>query len=136
MNGVNKVIIIGNVGKDPEIRYTGDGTAIANFSVATSERWKDKAGEQQERTEWHRIVAFNKLAQIVADYVKKGTKVYIEGSIRTRQWENKEGQKQYTTEITTASLQMLSGKPEGGEPQAPQAPQQEPHVDFADDIPF
>lgn len=109
--GVNKVIIIGNLGHSPEIKTAANGSAIANFSVATSESWKDKnTGQQQERTEWHRVSAFGKLAEIIGQYVKKGSKVYIEGSLRTRKWQHKDGHDRYTTEIVASEMQMLDGK--------------------------
>lgn len=107
--GVNKVILIGNLGQDPEIRFTDTGSAIANYTVATSETWKDKNGEKQERTEWHRVVSFGKLAEIVGEYCKKGQKIYVEGSLRTREWE-KDGVKRYSTEIIADQMQMLSGR--------------------------
>lgn len=116
MRGVNKAIIVGNLGRDPEIRYTQDGRAIANFSVATSESWTDKAsGERQERTEWHRIVAFGRLAEIIGQYLSKGRQVYIEGRIQTREWEDKEGNRRWTTEIVANEMQMLGGRGQGGE---------------------
>ena len=109
--GVNKVILIGNVGKDPDIKATNNGSTIANISVATSESWKDKStGQQQERTEWHRVVFFGRLAEIVRDYLKQGSKVYIEGSIRTRKWQDKSGQDRYTTEIVASEMQMLDSR--------------------------
>lgn len=109
--GVNKVILIGNLGQDPEIKSTANGASIANFSVATSESWKDKAtGQQQERTEWHRVVAFNRLAEIIGQYVKKGSKIYIEGSLRTRKWQDQNGQDRYTTEIVANEMQMLDSR--------------------------
>jgi single-strand DNA-binding protein len=117
MKGVNRVIVLGNVGKDPEIRSTTDGTCIVNLSVATSEKYKDKSGKQVENTEWHRVSAFGKLAEIIRDYVTKGSKVYIEGKLKTRSYE-KEGVKMYTTEIVASEMQMLDGK--GDKPQAPQ----------------
>jgi single-strand DNA-binding protein len=111
MSGVNKAIIIGRLGRDPEVRYTPDGTAIANFSVATSEEWKDKAsGEKRERTEWHRIVAFRRLGEICGEYLSKGRQVYIEGRIQTRDWEDKDGNKRYTTEIVASQMQMLGSR--------------------------
>ncbi len=113
--GINKVILIGNLGKDPEIRYTPSGDAIANLTVATSESWKDKqSGEQKELTEWHRVVAYGKLAQIMGEYLKKGSKVYVEGSLRTRKWQDKDGQDRYTTEIRCNEMQMLDGRGGGG----------------------
>jgi single-strand DNA-binding protein len=112
--GVNKVILIGNLGKDPETRYLPSGGAVANVTVATSESWKDKqTGEAKERTEWHNVVFYQKLAEIVGQYLKKGSQVYIEGSIRTRKWQDKEGHDRYTTEIIANEMQMLGGKPGG-----------------------
>ena len=111
MAGVNKAILVGRLGKDPEIRYTPSGTAIANFTMATSENYKDKDGQKQERTEWHRIVAFGKLAEICGEYLAKGKQVYIEGRIQTRSWDDKDGNKKYMTEIVANTMQML-GKPE------------------------
>lgn len=109
--GINKVILIGNLGQDPEIKSTANGATIANFSVATSESWKDKAtGQPQERTEWHRVVAFNRLAEIIGQYVKKGSKIYIEGSLRTRKWQDQNGQDRYTTEIVANEMQMLDSR--------------------------
>ena len=111
--GVNKVILVGNVGQDPETRYMPNGGAVTNLSIATSESWKDKnTGEAQERTEWHRVVFYQRLAEIVAEYVKKGSKLYIEGSLRTNSWE-KDGVKRYTTEIIASEMQMLDGRGEG-----------------------
>jgi single-strand DNA-binding protein len=110
---VNKVILIGNLGKDPELRYTPGGAAVANFSIATNERWKDKEGNQQERTEWHNIVLWGRLAEIANDYLKKGSAVYIEGRLQTRSWEDRDGNKRYTTEIVGTQMQML-GRAEAG----------------------
>lgn len=143
--GVNKVIIVGNLGQDPEIRYMPSGSAVANISVATSEAWKDKdSGDNQERTEWHRIVFFNRLAEIAGEYLKKGSKVFIEGSLRTRKWEDKNGNDRYTTEIVAREMQMLDSK--GGnaanydsEPATKSAPTANKSTDldeFDDDIPF
>jgi single-strand DNA-binding protein len=113
---VNKVILLGNVGKDPEIRATGSGTAVASFSIATSERFKDKTGNWQDRTEWHNLVAYQRLAEIVRDYVKKGAKLYVEGRLQTSSWDDKTtGQKKYRTEIIVNDLSLLSGRGEGGE---------------------
>ena len=110
---VNKVILIGNSGKDPEVKYSSSGMAIAKFTIATNERFKDKSGEWQERTEWHNIVAFQRLAEIVGEYVKKGTKVYVEGRLQTSSWDDKEtGQKKYKTEIVANDLALLSGRGE------------------------
>ena len=109
--GINKVILIGNLGGDPEVRFMPAGGAVANVTIATSETWKDKqSGQAQERTEWHRVVFFNRLAEIVGEYLKKGAKIYIEGSLRTRKWQDKAGQDRYTTEIVASELQMLDGK--------------------------
>jgi single stranded DNA-binding protein (ssb) len=119
--GVNKVILIGNIGQDPEVRYTPGGSAITNISVATSETWKDKqTGQSQERTEWHRVVFFNRLAEIAGEYLRKGSKVYIEGSLRTRKWQDQQGQDRYTTEIVANEMQMLDGRgSEGASSSAP-----------------
>lgn len=112
---VNKVILIGNLGKDPEIKYTPSGTPVAKFSLATNERYKDKSGEWQDRTEWHNIVAWQRLAEIVGEYVKKGSKLYIEGRLQTSSWEDKQsGEKKYRTEIVVSDLVLLSGRGEGG----------------------
>ena len=109
--GINKVILVGNVGGDPEVRYMPNGNAVATISIATSESWKDKqSGDKQERTEWHRVVCFNRLGEIVGEYVKKGSKLYIEGSLRTRKWQDQQGQDRYTTEIIASELQMLDSK--------------------------
>lgn len=114
MSGVNKAIIVGNLGRDPEIRYTANGQAVANFSVATSESWKDKqSGEDVERTEWHRIVVWGKLAELCSQYLAKGRSAYIEGQLQTREWEDKDGNKRQTTEIKAHTVQFLGGK---GEP--------------------
>ena len=112
--GVNKVILIGNLGSDPEIRYTGSGTAVCNFSLATSESYKDRDGNQVENTEWHRIVAWARLAEICGEYLKKGRQVYIEGQLQTRQWEDKDGNTKYTTEIKAREMQMLGSRDGGG----------------------
>ena len=121
--GVNKVILVGNVGGDPETKYMPSGGAVTNLSIATSESWKDKqTGQPQERTEWHRVVFFNRLAEIASEYVRKGSKVYVEGSLRTRQWEQ-DGVKRYSTEIVASEMQMLDSR-EGGTQQQQQAPQQ------------
>lgn len=148
MRGVNKAIIIGSVGQDPEIRYSAAGKAICNISVATNEEWKDKAtGQKQSKTEWHRIVAFDRLAEIMGEYLRQGSSVYIEGKLQTRKWE-KDGQTHYSTEIVAEQLQMLGGKPqEGAAPQskpaaqprsAPPAQQSAPELDGFpdDDIPW
>ena len=112
--GINKVILVGNLGNDPESRYTQAGAAITNITIATSESWKDKnTGQAQERTEWHRVVFFNKLAEIAGQYLKKGSKVYIEGSLRTRKWQDQQGQDRYTTEIVANEMQMLDSRGAG-----------------------
>src|SRR3990170_4404867 len=109
--GVNKVILIGNLGNDPDVRYTASGAAVANISLATAESWKDKeSGEQQERTEWHRIVFFGRLAEIVGEYLHKGSQIYVEGRLQTRKWQDKEGHDRYTTEIVAGEMQMLGGR--------------------------
>lgn len=141
MSSVNKAIILGNVGKDPEIRYMADGKAAASLSVATSSSWKNKDGEKQESTEWHRISAFGKLAEIIGEYVKKGSHIYIEGRITTRKWKDKEGQDKYTTEIIADQMQMLGGKREEVMPasQMGLVNKKVPAVafdDMQDDIPF
>ena len=162
--GVNKVILVGNLGKDPEVRYSADGKAIANLTLATSESWKDQSGQKQEKTEWHKVSIFGKLAEIAGQYLTKGSQVYFEGQLQTRKWTNKEGQDQYTTEVKVDSfngvMQMLGGKSpdsqsksghnSGQQQQAPQqgyqnqpnptyqqqgqAPMAEPNFD--DDVPF
>jgi len=112
--GINKVILVGNLGNDPEIRYTPGGSALANISLATSEAWRDKqSGELQERTEWHRVIFFNRLAEIVGEYLHKGSKIYVEGSLRTRKWQDKNGIDRYTTEIIANEMHMLDGKSAG-----------------------
>jgi single-strand DNA-binding protein len=159
--GVNRVIIIGNLGKDPEVRYTQDGKAVASLTVATSESWKDQQGQVQEKTEWHRISIFGKLAEIAGEYLKKGSQAYFEGKLQTRKWTNKEGQDQYTTEIVldpfNGIMQMLGGKsdnsghvnnpsqhntqqpqqkqaaPQQRQPQQTQRPMAEPDFDYGDD---
>jgi single-strand DNA-binding protein len=142
MSSLNQAQIIGNLGRDPEIRYTPDGRAVANLNIATSETWKDKAsGEKQERTEWHRVVAFGKLAEIIGEYLKKGRKVFIQGKLQTRKWQDKDGNDKYTTEIVARDMVMLpQGSGSGGPPpqgelsQKPDASQAD--ADFDDDIPF
>jgi len=109
--GINKVILVGNLGNDPEVRYANNGAAIANLSVATSESWKDKnTGEMQEKTEWHRVVMFNRLGEIAGEYLRKGSKVYIEGKLQTRKWQDQSGQDKYTTEIVANEMQMLDSR--------------------------
>lgn len=124
--GINKVIIVGNLGQDPEVRFMPNGGAVANFTVATSETWKDKqTGEQKEKTEWHRIVIYQRLAEIAGEYLKKGSKVYLEGRLQTRKWQNQQGVDQYTTEVVVNDMQMLDSRGQGGG-QGYQAPQQAP----------
>jgi len=147
--GVNKVILIGNAGKDPEVRYMPNGNAVANLTLATSDSWKDKnTGETQERTEWHRIVFFRRLAEVVGEYVKKGSKIYIEGRLQTRKWQDQSGQDKYTTEIIADQMQMLDSRGSGGggggdfgagrSSESGKAPSSAPSDDggFDDDIPF
>lgn len=113
MASVNKVIIVGNIGKDPEVRYMPNGEAVCNFSIATTDSWKSKDGTKQEKTEWHNIVMYRKLAEIAGEYLKKGSPVYIEGRLQTRKWQTKEGQDRYSTEIIADQMQMLGGKGQG-----------------------
>jgi single-strand DNA-binding protein len=147
--GVNKAIIVGNVGQDPEVRYMPSGSAVAEVSVATSEQWKDKqSGEKQERTEWHRVTFFGRLAEVVGEYVRKGSQIYVEGSIRTEKWQDKQGQDRYTTKIIANEMQMLGGRTGGSTGFQQDMPSQAPSqsapaaapagssADFDDDIPF
>lgn len=141
--GINKVIIVGNLGQDPETRYMPSGAAVTNMTVATNETWKDKqTGEQKERTEWHRVAMFGRLAEIAAEYLRKGSQVYIEGKLRTRKWQDKQGQDRWTTEIIADEMQMLGGRSGGGGPSGPSsepsgpAPGPSGGDDFDDDIPF
>ena len=140
MASVNKVILIGNIGKDPEIRYMPSGDAMVNLTLATTDNWKDKNGEKQERTEWHRVAIFGKLAEIAGEYLKKGSQVYFEGSLKTRKWANKEGHDQYTTEIVADKMQMLGGKTKGDDQQQERKPSSDRPAqsidDLDDDIPF
>ena len=152
MASVNKVILIGNLGRDPETRYMPDGGAITNISVATTDKWKDKNGELQEKTEWHRVAFFGKLAEIAGEYLKKGSQVYVEGRLQTRKWQDKEGQDKYTTEVVADRMQMLGsrqGMGGGGDRESAQEPgaargAAKPAAktpggkfdDFEDDIPF
>jgi single-strand DNA-binding protein len=131
---VNKAIIIGNLGGDCEIRYTNSGTGVANFNVATTERWKDKDGNMQESTEWHRIVAWGKLAEICAELLSKGSKVYIEGKIQTRSWDDQSGNKRYTTEIVAREMKMLS--PKQGQSQGQQSFPDSGYGGAGEDVPF
>lgn len=140
MSGVNKVILLGRLGTDPETKQTNNGASVCNFSVATSETWNDKSsGEKKEKTEWHRIVVFGKLADLCGQYLSKGKQAYIEGKLQTRSWENKDGVKMYTTEIVASTVQFMGGSAGTSKPQSQEEPSQE-HVDdsnFAsDDIPF
>jgi single-strand DNA-binding protein len=151
--GVNKVILVGNLGKDPETRYMPSGSAVTNLTLATSESWKDKqSGEQQERTEWHKVAMFGRLAEIAAEYLRKGSQVYIEGKLRTRKWQDKEGKDRWTTEIVADEMQMLGSKGSGagasagagamggaaagGSGRAAVNDSGGPPGDFDDDIPF
>jgi len=140
--GVNKVLVIGNLGQDPETRYMPSGSAVTNLRLATNESWKDKqTGEQKERTEWHSVAMFGKLAEIAAEYLRKGSQVYIEGKLRTRKWQDKSGNDRYTTEIVADEMQMLGGRSGGGapamaDPGGASAPQRSSPDDFDDDIPF
>jgi single-strand DNA-binding protein len=140
--GVNKAMLIGHLGRDPEMRYTPSGLAVANFTMATSENWTNKDGTKESRTEWHRIVAFGRLAEICGEYLSKGRQVYIEGRIQTREWEDKDGNKRYTTEIVAREMQMLGSKDSEGasktKPQSQMSEVPEPNYPDAqdDDIPF
>jgi len=148
--GINKVIIVGNLGGDPETRYMPSGSAVTNITVATNESWKDKkTGEQKDRTEWHKVAMFNRLAEVAAEYLRKGSQVYIEGKLRTRKWQDKSGQDRWTTEIIADEMQMLGGRGGGGgggggsapmssdqNSSPPSAPPQPDPGDFDDDIPF
>ena len=153
MASVNKVILVGNLGRDPETRYTTGGEAVTNVSIATTDTWKDKNGEKQERTEWHRVAFFGKLAEIAGEYLKKGSQVYVEGRLQTRKWQDKDGQDKYTTEIIADRMQMLGGRAGGaaGTSEAPErersavaaasgaarpAPSKTNVDDLDDDIPF
>ncbi|MCH9003734.1 MAG: single-stranded DNA-binding protein [Proteobacteria bacterium] len=143
--GINKVILVGNIGGDPETRYMPSGSAVTNITVATNETWKDKqTGEKKERTEWHRVALFNRLAEVAAEYLRKGSQVYIEGKLRTRKWQGKDGQDRYTTEIIASEMQMLGGRGGSGgganfgdaNQGGGNAPPQPGPDDFDDDIPF
>lgn len=138
--GVNKVILVGHLGQDPEMRYMPDGTAVANLSLATSESWTDKSNQKKEKTEWHKVVIFGKLGEIAGEYLTKGSQIYIEGKLQTRKWQDQQGQDRYTTEIVVSiggTLQMLGGAKQQETGTAKQsAPQQQPPMDFDDDIPF
>ena len=142
--GINKVILVGNLGSDPETRYMPSGSAVTNLSVATSDSWKDKqTGEQKDRTEWHKVVMFDRLAEVAAEYLRKGSQVYIEGRLQTRKWQDRDGNDRWTTEIRANEMQMLGGRGGGGSapmgsgsgPSSAPPPQPGPD-DFDDDIPF
>ena len=140
-SGINKVILVGNLGKDPDMRYTAGGDAVANLSIATSESWNDnQTGEKKEKTEWHRVVFFRRIAEVCGEYLKKGSSVYIEGSLRTRDWEDDQGNKRYTTEIIGREMQMLGGRrSEDNMDQSPQINNPSPQPDeglIDDEIPF
>ena len=139
-NGLNKVLIIGNLGNDPEIKYTQSGSPVANLSIATSERWKDKnSGEQKEQVEWHRVVLFSRLAEIAEQYLKKGSKVFIEGKLQTRDWEDSEGKKRYTTEIIAREMSMLDSRQSADNSQQPRSDSStegKSDEGFEEDIPF
>jgi single-strand DNA-binding protein len=144
MASLNKVMLIGNLGKDPEVRYTAAGTAVASFSVATSEKFKNKNGEWEEKTEWHNVTLWARLAEIAGEYLAKGKTVYIEGRLQTRKWQDRDGKDRYTTEIVGEKMQMLSGKGEGGsrqgggrtDSQSQEPAYEEPVFNPDDDIPF
>ncbi len=141
MASVNKVILIGNLGRDPELRYTKDGRGVANFTLATNERWRDKDGNNQERTEWHRVVVWGKDAENCAQYLQKGRSVYVEGRLQTREWEDRDGNKRQTTEVVAQAVRFLGGRGEGGG-QRPASPPPNlgesgpPPAGNGDDIPF
>ena len=140
-SGINKVILVGNLGKDPDMRYTAGGDAVANLSIATSESWNDnQTGEKKEKTEWHRVVFFRRIAEVCGEYLKKGSSIYIEGSLRTRDWEDDQGNKRYTTEIIGREMQMLGGRrSEDNMDQSPQMNSSSPQPEeglIDDEIPF
>ena len=144
--GVNKVILIGNLGGDPEVRFTPDGVAVANFSLATTESWKDRNGERQERTEWHRLVLWRQLEESAKNYLRKGSKRYVEGKLQTRSWDDQSGQKRYTTEVVVNEMEMLDSREGGGgggnmggggsDPGPSQPPPYNPQGGDDDDLPF
>ena len=144
MRGVNKVILVGNLGRDPETRYTKDGTPVSHFTLATSESWKDQQGQRQEKTEWHRLVAFGKLAEIVKEYLTKGKQIYVEGRLQTNSWDDKDGNKRSTTEIRMDQMIMLGGRGSDGAsqdsgpppPAGPNNYSQEPFQASDEDVPF
>jgi single-strand DNA-binding protein len=130
MPSVNKVILMGNLGRDPEVRFMPNGDAVCNFSIATTDSWKDKAGERQEKTEWHNIVMYRRLAEIAGEYLKKGRPVYLEGRLQTRKWQTKEGQDRYTTEVVADSMQMLGGRDGAPSQESQQSSQPEARDEF------
>ena len=138
--GLNKVMVIGNLGRDPEMRYLPSGEPVANLAIATSESWKDKnSGEKVEKTEWHRVVLFNRLAEVVGQYLHKGSKIYIEGRLRTNKWQDKQGQDRYTTEIIANDMQMLDSRGDSTQEQTPNdttEPPVAPSNELDDDLPF
>jgi single-strand DNA-binding protein len=138
MRGVNKVILIGNLGRDPEVRYTQGGSAVATLNIATSDSWTDQSGQKQERTDWHRVVVWRRLAEIAKEYLSKGNRVYIEGRIQTRSWDDKEGNKRYTTEIVANQMLMLGGRGGGDDfsREEPPTPPEEPFEASNEDVPF
>ncbi|MAL53017.1 MAG: single-stranded DNA-binding protein [Pseudomonadota bacterium] len=137
-NGVNKVLIIGNLGSDPEIKYTKAGDPVANLSIATSESWKDKnSGDLQEKVEWHRVVMFSRLAEIAEQYLKKGSKVFVEGKLQTRKWQDQEGKDRYTTEVVAKEMTMLDSRSTSqAQENSPKVESEKPKDDFEEDIPF
>jgi single-strand DNA-binding protein len=137
MSSVNKVILLGNLGRDPEVKYTTGGDAVCNLSIATSEQWKDKSGEKQERTEWHRVVLFGRQAEVAGEYLAKGKTVYIEGRLQTRKWADKDGVEKYSTEIVGDRMQMVGGKGDGAPREQPAAKSgRKTTDDFSDEVPF
>ena len=140
MRGVNKVILVGNLGRDPEVRYIKDGTPVANLRLATSETWNDQNGQRQERTEWHRIVAWGKLAEIAKEYMSKGRQIYVEGKLQTRSWDDREGNKRYTTEVKADQIIMLGSRGDSAGSRDVSAPPAEPAAApfeaTEDDVPF
>ncbi len=140
MRGVNKVILVGNLGRDPEVRYIKDGTAVANLRLATSETWNDQNGQKQERTEWHRVVAWGKLAEIAKEYMSKGRQIYVEGKLQTRSWDDRDGNKRYTTEVKADQIIMLGSRGDSAgardTPAPPPEPAAAPFEAKDDDVPF
>jgi len=134
--GLNRVLLIGNLGSDPEVRYTPSGKAVASFNLATAEKWTDKDGQKQERTEWHKIIAWGKLGEICGEYLRKGSQVYVEGKLQTRSWEDKEGNKRYTTEINAEKMLMLGSRAKTENVKAKDSPGEEPIHIPDEDLPF